>query len=297
MTDADDLSPQELLLESKAKYEMSWDELGSAMGRSPRMMRKIARGETSGASYREALVELYTRGEIRHIPSRRRNKAGNLVNVRAKRGAETKSVAPHDDGGRYVRSPKRGRFTVAEDEQIEAGDENYTRADGKEPDVFFPEGGRMSTVEMPKSKGKGRISGWDAIKSKLRSAAKSQRGHDKRVRFEVEFDVGDGRRRVVTIGEKSGYAASDALSDINKIHGGDAEAFINDQAQQRYQGDLQPGKNAVPVKIRMSTFDATRSKDERKAQDAAGVRRWNRDSRGQKLSTNPLRRHRRDRNA
>jgi hypothetical protein len=34
MTDADDLSPQELLLESKAKYEMSWDELGSAMDRS-----------------------------------------------------------------------------------------------------------------------------------------------------------------------------------------------------------------------------------------------------------------------
>ncbi|MGO3141731.1 MAG: hypothetical protein ACTII3_13495, partial [Galactobacter sp.] len=217
MADINDLSPQELILESKAKYEMSWDELGAAMGRSPRMMRKIARGETSGASYKEALVELHTRGEIRHVPARRRNKAGTLVNVRAKRGAETKSVAPHDDGGRYVRSPKRGRFTVGEDEQIEAGSENYTRTEGKEPDVFFPEGGRISTVEMPKSKGKGRTSGWEAIKSKLRSATKSQRGSDKRVRFTVEFEVGDGRRRVVTIGEKAGYAASDALSDINKI--------------------------------------------------------------------------------
>lgn len=285
MSNLNDLTPQQLVLAAKAKFEMSWDELGAAMGRSGRMMRKVARGETSGAAYRGALLELNAKGQVQHLPARRRNAAGNIVAVRAKRGAKEKLVVPKDEAGRFKPAPKRGRFAV-EDAEIEPGQEEF--ADPDKGEVYFPEGGRMSVVEMPKSRGaKGRKAGMDALLTKIRNAAKAQRRSDKRVRISAEFDIGDGKRRIVTIGQKSGYAASDIVADIRKLHGGSVEDWVNHQVSQRYPG-FEPGTaSATLVKAHVTVFNATRSKEERKQLDENNARRWNRDAAGQRINDTP----------
>lgn len=294
---AQNMSPQELVVAIKAKYEMSWDELGAAMGRSPRMMRKVARGETSGAAYTQALNELYERGQVNHPAPRRRNAAGNVVAVRAKRGAANKLVVPKDETGRFKPAPKRGRFAVS-DEQVEQGQEEF--ADPDKGEIYFPEGGRLSTVEMPKSRGaKGRKAGLEALMKKIRGAAQGQRNRDKRVRITAEFDTGDGKRRIVEVGHKSGYAASDIVADVRKLHGGNVADWINHQTYSRYD-DFTPGPNGPTlVKATVTVFNATRPKEERKHLDnvaqaaAPGVgqqrhpRRWNRDLQGQRINDIP----------
>ena len=50
MSDPAQLSPAELVTRVRSAYGLTWAELGAAMNRSPRMMQKIARGETSGES-------------------------------------------------------------------------------------------------------------------------------------------------------------------------------------------------------------------------------------------------------
>lgn len=283
--EARQLTPQQLVLAAKEKYEMSWDELGAAMGRSGRMMRKVARGETSGASYKQALIELHDRGQIQHRPARRRNAAGNIVAVRAKKSAEEKLVVPTDEAGRFKLAPKRGRFAV-EETQVESRQEEF--ADPDKGEVYFPEGGRMSAVEMPKTRGaKGRKAGMEALMNKIRNAAKSQRRSDKRVRITAEFDVGGGKRQIVEIGHRSGYAASDIVTDVRKLHGGNIEDWVNHQTSHRY-GGLQPGPSGPTlVKATVTVFNATRSKDERQQLDANNARRWNRDAAGQRITDTP----------
>ena len=78
MSDPAQLSPAELVTRVRSAYGLTWAELGAAMNRSPRMMQKIARGETSGESYRDALTELHETGAVSKAPRRRRNAAGKL---------------------------------------------------------------------------------------------------------------------------------------------------------------------------------------------------------------------------
>lgn len=280
-----DLTPQQLVLAIKSKFEMSWDDLGASLGRSARMMRKVARGETSGVAYLQALQELHERGQVQHVPARRRNAAGELVAVRAKKGASKKLVTPTDIAGRYKDSPKRGRFAV-EEKEVEAGQEEF--ADPEKGEVYFPEGGRMSIVDMPKTRGaKGRKAGLDALMSKIRNAAKSQRRQDKRIRISAEFDIGGGKRRIVEIGHKGGYAASDIVADVRKLHGGNIDDWINHQASQRYP-NFEPGsKGTTLVRAHVTVFNATRGKEARKELDENNARRWNRDAAGQRIKDTP----------
>lgn len=68
MSDPAQLSPAELVTRVRSAYGLTWAELGAAMNRSPRMMQKVARGETSGESYRDALTELHETGAVSKAP-------------------------------------------------------------------------------------------------------------------------------------------------------------------------------------------------------------------------------------
>ena len=251
----EDLSPAELVQHVKATYGYTWAELGQAMGRSEKMMRKVATGQTHGEAYRRALTELYQTGNVAHPTPRRRSKAGNLMPVRAKAGATAKVVVPQDTTGTWEPRPKRGTFITET--------------------TAFPEGGRQHVIEMPKSRGaKGRQAGLDELLSKIRAIAKSQARKDKRVKLTAVFDIGGGHGRVMEIGSKSGYLSSDILSDVKTLHGGDFASWINSQTDERYV-DLDPKKSPV-VKITMTVYNAPRPKEERKALDATGSRRRNR---------------------
>lgn len=246
------LSMAELVTKTKETYGMTWAEMGHQMGRSDRMMRKIARGETSGESFRASMTELYTKGQVETLTPRRRGKDGKLARVRSKRGSSEKSVRPTDTRGKRAPSQPRGRFS----HQIR----------------HMPEGGRLHDVELPKTKGsQGRNKGLEAIRDSMYriTSAGSQRHTDKRVRMTVTYQDANGSRYQVPLGSKSGYHASDVLADIRTKHAGSVESWITSQAQAVYQ-DM--GKDPL-VGVQMNEHTATRTKTERRAQDAAGTRR------------------------
>lgn len=247
-----EMTPAELVTEIKATYGFTWAELGEALGRSEKMARKIANGQSSGASYREALAELYETGNVSHKPPRRRGKDGHLMPVRAKAGAEGKVVVPKDEFGTYVDRPKRGRFATQTQ--------------------FLPDGNRIHEIDIPKtSRAKGRLAGIQEMRRRVANVARGAKYRDKRVRLQAVFDAGDGRGRVVDIGSKGGYLAKDIVADVRVGFGGDMSQWIQSQIKDRYVN--LDSDSARLVKLTMTTFNAVRPKQERIAQDEAGVRR------------------------
>ena len=129
MSDPAQLSPAELVTRVRSAYGLTWAELGAAMNRSPRMMQKIARGETSGESYRDALTELHETGAVSKAPRCRRNAAGKIVPVRAKRGAKKPTVVPKDTR----RGPSLTRHSTTT--------------------THLPDGNRIVRIQLPKTVG------------------------------------------------------------------------------------------------------------------------------------------------
>ncbi|WP_271438061.1 hypothetical protein [Micrococcus luteus] len=260
-------TPAELVNRVRSSYGLTWDELGAAMGRSGRMMRKIARGETSGESYRQALTELNASGRLEHQPPRRRGKDGTLVKVRAKRGAPRSSVAPREGGP----APS----SVHGEDRAPTRPPRSPRRTFKSETTHLPDGNRIHRVEMPKTQGtKGREQAAEDLRSKIANIARGTKHKDKRMRMEATVDIGGGRTRNVTIGSKGGYLANDVVSDVRDRAGGNMMTWMNSQMGQSYVEQM--GGNSRIVSVTVTTFNADRPKAERVAQDQAGTRRWNR---------------------
>ncbi|MBN6750194.1 MULTISPECIES: hypothetical protein [Bacteria] len=279
MSEQTQLSPAQLVNQIRSSYGMTWDEMGAAMGRSGRMMRKIAREETSGESYRAALTELHESGRIEHRPPRRRGKGGELVKVRAKRGTGSTTVTPADlpatpaaqDGAELDRDDARAPGAPSEGSRRSRS----PRRQFSSETTYLPDGNRIHTIEMPKTQGaRGREEGVKELRRKIVNVARGTKHKDKRVRLEATVDIGGGRTRRVTVGDKAGYLANDVVSDVRDRAGGDMTAWLRGQMGNRYVEEL--GSQARVVSVTMTTFNATRSKSERVAQDEAGSRRWNR---------------------
>lgn len=265
-------SPAELVQQIRASYGMTWDELGSAMGRSGRMMRKIARGETSGESYRAALTELNDSGRLEHRPPRRRGKDGTLVKVRAKTGAATKTVVPAERDQAAPPDQGSGKEPAAGVQQAATRSPRRTFQSSTQ---YLPDGNRIHTVEMPKTHGaKGRERAAEDLRRQVANIARGTKHKDKRMRMEAVVDIGQGRTRRVTIGSKGGYLAGDVVSDVRDRSGGNMMNWLHTQMGQEYVSQMDSKARIVSVTV--TTFNATRSKEERVAQDQAGVRRWNR---------------------
>lgn len=260
MPDPQEMSIAQLTNEAKKAYGMSWRQMGEAFGRSDRWMRKLATGQAKGEAFRESLTELYTHGSISNYVPRRRGKSGELVKVRSGAGTESKSVTPRDTRGQVAPKTKRNTFG------------HQTK--------YLPGGGRDSVTTMPKSpRSKNRARAWQAVHGEVRTVARSQARQDKRMKAKAVVESKDGKTRFyVNLGSKSGYHASDVLSDVRTRHGGDFEAWANDQMQAA--GASKAGSSAPEsmanysiVSMEITSFDATRTKAERQAQDAAGTRR------------------------
>ena len=251
MSGTEGMSPAELVAQVRASYGLTWDELGAAINRSPRMMRKIARGETSGESYRDALTELYETGAVSRAPARRRDAAGKLVPVRAKRGAKKATVRPRDTR----RGPSLTRHS--------------TRV------THLPDGNRIVQIQLPKTVGSPeRGAGLHAARMAIVNVARGSSRQDKRVHLRATVDIGGGRMRTFDVGSKGGYLAADVVADVRDRNGGDMGSWIASQMGDRYAADAVTQGQLVSLSL--TTFNAVRSKDERQALDEAGVRRWGR---------------------
>lgn len=254
MAARDQPTPAELVQGIRQTYNLTWDGLGAAMGRSGRMMRKIARGETSGESYRQALTELQRTGQVQKEPARRTGKDGQLVRVRAKRGAAEKSVTPK----------VRARGTGAKGS---AGHSAHTQ--------YLPDGNKIETVTLPRTRNaKVREAGVKELRSRIVNIARSTSRKDKRVRISATVDVGRGKTRVVDVGSKGGYLVNDVVSDVRTLNAGNMPDWLNSQMGHRYVEEL--GDKAQVISVTVTTFNASRDKAERVRQDQAGTRRWNR---------------------
>lgn len=243
-----ELTNAQRVLAVKTKYGLSWDGLGAALGRSGRMMRKIARGETSGDSYMAAIEELDTTGKVSRQPPRRRNKKGDVVPVRAKHGvtipSDTKAKVIGDAKGR------KGRLKI-------------------HPTQHLSGGGKIDRIEMPAGKqAKGRSQAFEAATENLRRTTRAQSREDKRVMIRLVGKSPDGKVREYSVGSKGGYHASDVLSDIRKVHGGSYENWAMSQIQSVY-----PDSELTIVEVTQTEFSAIRSKEIRKQQDAMHTRR------------------------
>lgn len=248
-------SMAELISETKATYGMTWAEMGQQLGRSDRMIRKIARGETSGESFRQSVTELYDRGQVEHLPPRRRTKDGKLAKIRSKRGAEQKSVTPTDTRGRPAGRVKRGRFA-------------HTT-------TVLREGNRLHRIEMPRSpRSEGRKKGLKAFDDTMLKISRSQARADKRVKVSVTVQDSQGQRRQYQIGSKSGFHASDVRSDIRSDHNGQVEGWIQRQLDAVYPDT---GSYSV-VALDINEHRSSRPKEVRKQEDFARTRRrrWKR---------------------
>lgn len=252
------MSPQkqpisELVKSIKSTYGMTWEEMGTQLGRSARMMSKLANGQSTGESYRASLEELQRTGQVEHMTPRRRNRKGELVPVRSTRDSGTKTRVPVDTKGTVAKTPKRVRYG------------HQTR--------HMPGGVKIRRTTMPaSSKAPTRSKAWDDVRQDLVRVTRSQARADKRVSFTLTMQDGEGRTYVRSIGTKSGFHASDVVADMKT--GGGPEGWFTAQAQAVY---TDAGPSTI-VGVQSTEFSATRSKTERKEQDAAGTRRarWRR---------------------
>lgn len=198
-------SPQQLVQYLRGRG-LSTTEIAGELRRSPRMVRKILDGSTSGELYRTTLEQLATTGRATTVPPRRRSKDGSVVRVRGASGAG--SVTPADEGGRYTSSTQGGRLRAS---------------------TSYLEGGnRQHELLLPKSKtAKGRVDANSTIVRQIRAAAKGQsRENQKQVRTMLTF--ANGRQMEVNT-----YNASTMLVRIRE-HGDDALAWFRDEATLRY---------------------------------------------------------------
>ena len=247
--DPEGLSISELVKNAKADYGMTWDEMATEMGRSPRLLRKLANGEIAGEQYRTTLTELYQNGRVETLTPRRRTKSGELSKVRGKKGSP--SVTPQDTVGKRVETGrKRDAFR-------------------SHPTQFLAGGGKLDRTDMPAGKkSKGREKAWNEVDRKIQRATKSQAHHDRRLGFELTVKDAEGKYRSYRIGSKGGYHASDVRADIRGVHGGSTESWFASQLEAVY-----PDAGVTIVSVEMNEYNATRTKDLRKKQDAAGTRR------------------------
>lgn len=202
-------------------------ELARMLDRSPRMVNKILRGETSGEAYRAAVTQLHERGQVTTPPARRRGADGHLVGVRAAGGqVVTPQEAPR---------PKRGRFS-----------ERLTPMAG---------GARQYHFTAPKTRdAKGRAQANATIVSRLRSAAKGQRWDRKKVKFQITLSSGHS----MEVGSKHGYQVSSVLGrSRGGDFAGDALGWLKTQAQHRY-----PDMDARGVVITDLTMTVYNHRDE-----------------------------------
>ncbi|MGO2424684.1 hypothetical protein [Microbacterium gubbeenense] len=220
------------LVQTLRRRGLSNSEIAGELDRHPRMVHKILRGETSGKAYQQALSELASTGHVTHRPPRRRNKAGNIVPVRSRRGARTKTVVPTDTAGRYATERQGGRY---------AADTTY-----------LGEGGRIHQFNIPKGKDtKGRRVATDAILDKVRSAARGQsKDTQKRVRMQLTFSNG----RVMEVKD---YNASSLLDRINTLGDHDALEWLADQASTRY-GNLNTARQTI-TGVTMTVYNSQRT--------------------------------------
>jgi hypothetical protein len=218
----EELSVADMLRDQRAQG-VSVAELARMLDRSPKMVRKVLAGESSGEAYRHAVTELHERGRVSAPPPRRRGRSGQLVPVRAPEGSAEATRVPEEAPRR-----KRGRFT--------------------ETMTPLTNGARLYEFTAPKTKdAKGRAQANATMISRLRSAAKGQRWDRRKVKFDVTLSNG----HTLQVGSKHGYQVSSVLGRSREFES-DPMAWLKTQVAHRYK-DLE-ASGVVITDVSMTVY-------------------------------------------
>jgi hypothetical protein len=210
-------------------YGLSVSEIARELGRSPRMIRKVVQGESSGQLYVPALNELVQTGRTQAPPARRRGRDGELMRVRAPRGASEATRRPEEGAGSQQAGAAGEPPSPAGGERPSAPGGRAGRPGGfSDSTTYLPGGVRQHTVTAPRSEGSGRERARQGLLGALRRAARSQRGGRKNVRFRVTLQNGT----TVEVGAKGGYAVSKALAR-SRSEGDDPFAWLAGEVADR----------------------------------------------------------------
>lgn len=189
-------------------------EIAAELDRDPRTVGLVLGGQRPGTNLRETLLELNQHGQAVTPPPRRRTKTGDTAKIRGRAGAP--AVAPP-----APRPPSaRGKFSIST--------------------AYLADGQRLHSTQVPKTEGPGRQRARDALLDQLRGAARGRR----RVGFRVTMGTG----RMVELGRKSGYRATDALRR-SRAEGDDPLSWLGDEAENIY--DELGGEKIVHVTMRV----------------------------------------------
>lgn len=230
MSDPSTPTAAELIADLRA-YGLSVSEIAREIGRSPRMVRKVMQGQSSGQLYVAALNELVQTGRTQAPPARRRGRDGQLMRVRAPRGAAEPTRRPQEGAGGAqagVGGQQPATSTGGGKSSSASGGPAGRPGGFSDSTTYLPGGVRQHTVTAPRSEGSGRERARQGLLGALRRAARSQRGGRKNVRFRVTLQNGT----TVEVGAKGGYAVSKALAR-SRSEGDDPFAWLAGEVADR----------------------------------------------------------------
>ena len=228
MPDPSSPTAADLIADLRA-YGLSVSEIARELGRSPRMIRKVVQGQSSGQLYGPALEELVRTGRAQVQPARRRGRDGELVRVRAPRGASEPTRRPEEGAGPQLTGTAGQPPSTPGGRPSAAPGGPAGRPGGfSDSTTYLPGGVRQHTVTAPRSEGSGRERARQGLLEALRRAARSQRGGRKNVRFRVTLQSGT----TVEVGAKGGYAVSKALAR-SRSEGDDPFAWLAGEVADR----------------------------------------------------------------
>jgi len=227
---------------------LSYADIARRLGRSPRLLGFVARGQKPGRNLTPALRELSVTGAVTAEPARRVAASGQRARVRSRTGPvvpppprgtvpSTTSSAPPAGGrrpnqppqtltGSSARSAQQPDFTIREPEARntfrQVSDVNETTQRGNH------------SLQAPKARWS--YNRWAANNAFAKIASDAaQLGLRLHAAVHVEVGTGANRRRLppVKLGGNGGYAAANVAAAL-QAEGGDAFAWLAGQIEGRY---------------------------------------------------------------
>ena len=239
---------QQYLLDLHFGQGLSYAEIARRLGRSPRLLGFVARGQKPGRNLTPALRELSVTGAVTAEPARRVTASGQRARVRSRTGAvvpppprgevpsTTSSTPPV--GGRRPNQPPQ---TLARSSARSAQQPDFTVREPEARNTFrqvsdVNEATQRGNHSLQAPKARWSYNRWAANNAFTKIATDAARlGLRLHAAVHVEIGTGANKRRLppVKLGGNGGYAAANVATAL-QAEGGDAFSWLAGQIEGRY---------------------------------------------------------------
>lgn len=208
----------------------SYASIGRQLGRDGSLIRQISLGKKPGTNLNDALGELSTTGQVRHVPYRRTTSAGGLAKVRGKKGDESR--IPSAPPGQRIRTASKA---------ADQPEEQFRRAAQEGRNLLrhevnrHPNGSQFHRITVPKRlSSANRKSGNEIVRDVLNTARGEGRRFSATVWADIERKDGTKAKIPIALGGTGGYTAQAAFDAIEADSSGDGFGWFQGQVSRRY---------------------------------------------------------------